>query len=148
MASFLIVENALLATTYPDVCTAYMIYILVPVRVAIAERSFSKLKLIKNFLRSFMSQERLSGLALLSIENERAKNFGFRKVIQQFASAKEDKKFQVSNHPQVNYASLFNWPQRVVFYLFVSFDVMSVYCMLILLRLNNLFALHNTSPFC
>ena len=32
-----------------------------------------------------MSQERLNGLALLSIENERAKNFDFRKVIQQFA---------------------------------------------------------------
>ena len=39
-----------------------------------------------------MSQERLSGLALLSIENERAKNLGFRKVIQQFASAKAGRK--------------------------------------------------------
>ena len=82
MAFFLIVENASLATTYPDVCTAYMMYITVPVTVATAERSFSKLKLIKNFLRSFMSQERLSGLALVSIENERAKNFDFRKIIQ------------------------------------------------------------------
>ena len=35
-----------------------------------------------------MSQERLSGLVLLSIENERAKNLDFRKVIQQFASEK------------------------------------------------------------
>ena len=63
------------------------IYITVPVTVAI-ERSFSKLKLIKNFLRSSMSPERLSSLALLSIENEQAKNLDFRKVIQQFASAK------------------------------------------------------------
>ena len=62
--------HASLATTYPDVCTAYMIYMTVPVIVATAERSFSKFKLIKNFLRSSMSQERLSGLALLSIENE------------------------------------------------------------------------------
>ena len=77
MASFLIVENASLATTYPDVCTAYMRYTTVPVTVAKVERSFSKLKLIKNFLRSSMSQVRLSGLALLSIENERAKNFRF-----------------------------------------------------------------------
>ena len=29
IASFLIVENASLATTYPDVCTAYMMYIIV-----------------------------------------------------------------------------------------------------------------------
>ena len=82
MASFLIVKNASLATTYPDVCTAYMMYMSVPVTVATAERSFSKLKLIKNFLRSSMSQERLNGLALVSIENERAKNFDFRKIIQ------------------------------------------------------------------
>ena len=56
-----------------------MMYMTVSVTVATAERSFSKLKPIKNFLRSSMSQERLSGLALLSIENERAKNLDFRK---------------------------------------------------------------------
>ena len=65
MVSFLIVENASLATTYPDVCTAYMMYMTVPVTVPTAERSFCKLKLIKNVLPSSMSQERLSGLALL-----------------------------------------------------------------------------------
>ena len=32
--------------------------------------SFSKLKLIKSYLRSTMSQERLSGLVILSIEKE------------------------------------------------------------------------------
>ena len=65
----------------------------IPVTVATAERSFSKLKLIKNFFRSSMSQERLSGLALLSIENERVKNLDFRKVIQQFASVKARRKY-------------------------------------------------------
>ena len=34
MASFLIVENASLATTYPDVYTAYMLFMTVPVTVA------------------------------------------------------------------------------------------------------------------
>ena len=92
MTSFLIVENASLATTYPDVYTAYRMYMTVSVTVATAERSFSKLKLIKNFLRNFMSQERLKSLALLSIENERAKNLDFRKVIQQFASSKARRK--------------------------------------------------------
>ena len=66
MVSFLIVENASLATSYPDVCTAYIMYMtVVPVTVATTERSFCKLKLIKNFLRSSMCQERLSGLTLL-----------------------------------------------------------------------------------
>ena len=92
MASVLIIENASLATSYPDVRTAYMMYLTVPVTVATAERSFSKLKLIKNFLRSSMSQERLSGLSLLSIEHERAKTLDFRKTIKQFASAKERRK--------------------------------------------------------
>ena len=43
---FLIFENASLATTYPDVCAAYMMYMTVPVTVATAGRSFSELKLI------------------------------------------------------------------------------------------------------
>ncbi|XP_012844359.1 PREDICTED: zinc finger MYM-type protein 1-like [Erythranthe guttata] len=38
--------------------------------VASAERTFSKLKLIKSYLRSTMSQERLNGLAMLSIEKD------------------------------------------------------------------------------
>ena len=54
MASFLIVENASLATTYPD-CTVYRMLMTVAVTIATTERSFSKLKLIKYFLRSSMS---------------------------------------------------------------------------------------------
>jgi len=37
------------------------------VLVFLAKRSFSKLKIIKTYLRSTMSQERLNGLVLLSI---------------------------------------------------------------------------------
>ena len=40
MASFLIVENISLATTYPDVCTAYMMYMSVPVTVAMKKSLF------------------------------------------------------------------------------------------------------------
>lgn len=50
--------------------------------VAKAERSFSKLKIIKNNLRSSMGQERLSALALSSIENIRAQKINFSKVIE------------------------------------------------------------------
>ena len=66
----------------------------VPVTIAMAKTYFSKFKLIKKFLQSSMPQERLSGLARLSIENERAKNLDFRKVIQQLESPvqKQDKK--------------------------------------------------------
>ena len=68
MAFFLIVKNASLAATYPDICTAYMMHMKISVAVAKAERYFSTLKLIKNFLRTSMSQERLSGFALLRIK--------------------------------------------------------------------------------
>jgi hypothetical protein len=40
------------------------------VTVASAERSFSKLKLLKNYLRSSISQERLNLLATLCIEKD------------------------------------------------------------------------------
>ena len=40
MDSFLIVENASFATTYPDVCTAYMMYMTVLVTVASARGLF------------------------------------------------------------------------------------------------------------
>ena len=90
--AFFIVENASLATNYPDICTAYTMNMAVPVTIATAERSFSKLKLITNFFQNSKSQERLNGSALLSIENKQAKNFDFGKVIQQSASAKARRK--------------------------------------------------------
>ena len=43
---------------------------MLPVTTATAERSFSKLKPIKNYLRTSMRQERLSDLSVLSIEAE------------------------------------------------------------------------------
>ena len=43
-------------------------FLTICVSVASCERSFSKLKLIKSYLRSTMAQARLSSLAILSIE--------------------------------------------------------------------------------
>ncbi|XP_026482044.1 uncharacterized protein LOC113389196 [Ctenocephalides felis] len=55
---------------YPNVYIAVRIMNTVPISTASTERSFSKLKLIKTYLRSTMSQERLSALSVLSIEAE------------------------------------------------------------------------------
>ncbi|EFN65590.1 hypothetical protein EAG_00120, partial [Camponotus floridanus] len=63
----------------------------IPVTIASAERSFSKLKLIKNYLRSNTSQERLVGLAMMSIEKEISHETDFSNVINDFASAKARK---------------------------------------------------------
>ena len=63
----------------------------VPVTVAEAERSFSKLKLIKTYLRSTMAQERLSGLAIISINHIISNQISYNDVIDDFASNKARK---------------------------------------------------------
>jgi hypothetical protein len=60
----------------------------IPVTVASAERSFSKLKLIKSYIRSTMSQERLNRLVILSIEKEMLKKLEYKNLISNFASQK------------------------------------------------------------
>jgi len=57
-----------------------------PVTVASGQRSFSKLKLIKTYLRASIKQDRLNGLALLSIENAVASELDYSSVIEKFAS--------------------------------------------------------------
>ncbi|XP_022180747.1 zinc finger MYM-type protein 1-like [Myzus persicae] len=57
-----------------------------------AERSFSKLKLIKNYLRNSTSQERLSNISVLSIERCRTDEINIKKIITDFANAKARKK--------------------------------------------------------
>jgi hypothetical protein len=59
-----------------------------PVSVASNERSFSKLKLIKTYLRSSMGQERLSDLAILSIENDEVEKVSFDELVHNFATEK------------------------------------------------------------
>lgn len=51
-----------LCDAFPNVCVTLRIYSTLPTTSAGCERSFSKLKLIKNYLRSSMCQERLSNL--------------------------------------------------------------------------------------
>jgi hypothetical protein len=55
--------------------------------VASAKRSFSKLKLLKNYFRSVMSQERLYGLAtFLCIEKHMLDYIDIDSIITEFAS--------------------------------------------------------------
>ena len=76
---------------FPNAWIAYRILLTIPVTVATAERSFSKLKLIKNYLRSTMSQDRLSGLAMLSIEKKVLANLDGSSIISKFALQKARK---------------------------------------------------------
>lgn len=74
--------------TLPNLTVGLKLFLTVCISVASCERSFSKLKLIKSYLRTTMAQSRLTGLALLSIECEYANSTDFDEVIRQFAAVK------------------------------------------------------------
>uniref|UniRef100_A0A7N0UCP2 HAT C-terminal dimerisation domain-containing protein n=1 Tax=Kalanchoe fedtschenkoi TaxID=63787 RepID=A0A7N0UCP2_KALFE len=86
ISSLKILEFVKVADCYPNVMIAYRILLTVPVTVASAERSFSKLKLLKTYLRSSMSQERLNDLGILSIEKDMLENIDYDTLVSDFAS--------------------------------------------------------------
>jgi hypothetical protein len=71
---------------YPFANIAYRILLTIPVTVASAERSFSKLKLLKSYMRSTMTQERLSGLATIALENDILEKINYKDMIEDFIS--------------------------------------------------------------
>jgi hypothetical protein len=80
------------AECYPNIPIAYWIFTM-PVTIASAERSFSKLKLLKNYLRSVMSQERLNGLATLCIEKKLGDEIDIDSIVMDFGSRNFGRKF-------------------------------------------------------
>ena len=68
------------ADCYPNISVAYRILLTVPVTVASAERSFSKLKLLKNYLRSTMSQEILDTIDLDTVIDDFASRNARRSI--------------------------------------------------------------------
>lgn len=74
-----------------NITIALRIMLTMPVTVVSAERSFSKLKLIKNYLRSTMSQERLTNLATISIEEAILDHIDIHETIKDFANKKARK---------------------------------------------------------
>ncbi|CAM4484310.1 unnamed protein product [Caretta caretta] len=64
------IHTSKLVDIYPNMYIAIRILLTFPVTVASGEWSFSKLKLIKNYLCFTMSQECLTGLAVLAIEQD------------------------------------------------------------------------------
>ena len=77
-----------LSQTFPNVEIGLRIYLCMMVSNASSKRSFSKLGIVKGELRSSMGQERLSMLALMSIEHELLRSLDFTDTIEEFALAK------------------------------------------------------------
>ncbi|KAL4152689.1 hypothetical protein QTP88_000550 [Uroleucon formosanum] len=76
----------------PNLSIALRILLTLPVSVATGERSFSKLKLIKTYLRSTMKNERLCGLTMISIEHEVGQELTDKKLVHDFAKLKARKR--------------------------------------------------------
>ena len=74
--------------SFPNVYIAYRILLTIPVTIVTAERSFSKLKLLKSYLKSTMLQDRLNELAILSIESEVLELFDYKTLINDFGAKK------------------------------------------------------------
>ena len=71
---------------FPNATIAYRVLLTIPVTVASAERSFSKLKLLKSYLRSTMTQERLNDLAMIALENDMLEKINYKSIIEDFIS--------------------------------------------------------------
>ena len=69
---------------FPEAIKLFKIALTVPVASASAERSFSVLKRIKNYLRSTIGQQRLNDLSILAIEQDLAKSLNFDLVVDIF----------------------------------------------------------------
>ena len=92
LAEFLLIKHAELSSSFSEVITVCLLYLTLPVTVASAEISFSKLKLIKTYLRSTMCQVRLSSFGMLSIESQRLNDLNIDQIIDNFADAKSRRK--------------------------------------------------------
>jgi hypothetical protein len=91
-----------MAKNYLNIYIALRIILTIPVTVASTERSYSKLKLIKTYLRSTVCQERLSALAILSIKHNLASKLNYSSVIDQFSTAKYRKMYKNYNYTKSN----------------------------------------------
>ncbi|XP_023221032.1 uncharacterized protein LOC111622842 [Centruroides sculpturatus] len=77
-----------LEDSLPNIIIMLRIFLTIAISNASCERSFSKLKLIKNYLRSSMSTLRLTNLAILSIEQKVCDAIDLDSAIKDFALKK------------------------------------------------------------
>lgn len=77
--------------TFPNIEIALRIYLVLMVTNCSGERSFSKLKLIENRLRTSMTQKRLVNLTMMSLESDILCELDSNEIISEFAMKKSRK---------------------------------------------------------
>lgn len=73
---------------YPNVGIALRMLLCTPASNCSAERSFSALKRVKNYLRSTIEENRLNSLSVMYIESEIMQSIDYDDVIRSFAQKK------------------------------------------------------------
>jgi hypothetical protein len=80
--------NEKLSSVFPNVEISMRIFLSMMLTNASGERSFSKLKFIKDELRNHMAQPHLNNLSLMCIENFILGNIDFNDIIHDSATSK------------------------------------------------------------
>ncbi|CAB4025126.1 zinc finger MYM-type 1-like [Paramuricea clavata] len=73
---------------YPALAKAYQLALTIPISVASNERSFSKLRLVKNYLRSTMKEDRLDSLMILASSPDILDNVDIDKIADSWSNLK------------------------------------------------------------
>lgn len=81
-----------LRAAFPTLVKLLQIALTIAVSTAECERSFSALKCIKTFLRSTMSEQRLTDLALLSVEKQLSQRLLLDEVVDRFAATDKNRR--------------------------------------------------------
>lgn len=87
-----IIKGSSLESVYPNLNIALQIYLSTPASNCSAERSFSVLRRIKNYLRTSQTKDRLSHLGVLAIESDLTVKLDYEEIINLFANARARKK--------------------------------------------------------
>ena len=83
--SDVLIELTPLKLAFPNVVKLLQIAMTTCVSTAKCERTFSSLKRIKSYLRSSMSEQRLTDIAILSIERDLADSLILDDIVDEFA---------------------------------------------------------------
>ncbi|WP_422542948.1 hAT transposon family protein [Methanosarcina sp.] len=97
-ADLLLTKYSCLESDFSEIYTAFMLFFTLPVTVASVERTFRKLKMIKDYKRNSIGQTRLRDLAILSIEHAEADRMDLKELISDFANMKARKNNSKINH--------------------------------------------------
>ena len=83
--------EAVTRSIFSEVEKLVSLILCLPISAASAERSFSSLRRMKTWMRSTMSQRRLTQMAILSVHRDRLQNVDMRKLMKCFISKTPDR---------------------------------------------------------